>query len=174
MSNRINFSRICGGYLFAGFLIAVLISPDYRGPDFLSPLLELVPFVSLFQSPVNHLSSIPIFFLAMWTLMPVVLFLLAKHPQKDLPIYANKSALTLLYVTALAIALFLLISSAFYLKAEMDSVVTRGDAVIALASRYRFFLGVVGGAFMVTTAIAAYILFVLVPRLWIGYFSENN
>ena len=174
MSYEINFSRVCGSYLWTGFLLAVFIPPEYRAPAYLTPLLERLPFVSLFQSPVNHLSSIPIFFLVMWMLMPVVLFLLAKHPQKDLPIYSNRSGLRLVYATAVAVAAFLLLASASYSKGEISSAAARGSAVILLAAKYRVFLGIVGSAFMVATAIFTYILFVLMPKLWFRYFSDDN
>lgn len=172
--NGITFSRICGGYLLMGFLLAILISPEYSGPGFLSPSLTLLPFVNLFQSPDNHLASISVFFMIMWAFMPVVLFLLAKHPQKNLPIYSKKSGVVLLYATAIAAALFLLMASAFYLKVEITAPVARGSAIIMLAAKYRIFLGIVGGAFMVATAISTYIFFVLIPKLWIGYFSKDN
>lgn len=174
MGNGITFNRILGAYLAIGLLLALIIPPDYIGSELARVLTEHLPFVKLFESAPNHLGSISLFFLAMWVLMPPLLFLLARKPQKKLPIYSNKSVVKMFYVTILALIMFSMMLYLSYMQIDVSSSATRGKTLIYFASHSRFWLGLVGSAFMLAMAMTIYYVFILIPRLWLHLFSEKD
>ncbi|MDX1554389.1 MAG: hypothetical protein R3212_00010 [Xanthomonadales bacterium] len=159
-----------------GFVLALAI-PSGEGFDQATGINPTnIPLASLMVNIPERVDYIGVYFFVLWILMPILLICLAKNPQRreqfsytrmELPNAAGATLACL--VAVLGLAYFLSMD-----PLTCADAAARGKALICFAAKYKVGLGLVGGALMLTFAIAVYALFIRVPAMWREYFIQRN
>ena len=170
MTRHFTFERILASYLLIAAALAVTIPSNLRLDKLLGIPVARIPFASWLSLSPESLSILPAYFLVLAALAPVVVIALAFHPQAPARFPYVIPSLDRCFVATL---LVLILLPAMWHVMFLDNPPNAGGyskARLAYhASVSRSALILFGPLMMGTVTLVAYLGFVKVPRMWLGY-----
>jgi hypothetical protein len=170
---RLTFERILLIYMAVAALLA-LLTPTGFAVEYYAPINpSYVPFAGWLRRTPNALPYLTTYFFSLSILLPLVVALLARHPQEAaLPLYEVP---TLGRCLAATFCLAAIVAGFIYLHTiTLDGTGTsRGAKFFYLISVSRLGLTIFGPLLMCFTALIAYLGLVKLPQIWHGFLFER-
>jgi len=168
---KLTFEKILAAYMALAAVLALLL-PSHFAIEHYAPINpSLIPLASWLRLTPGALPFLTTYFFSLTCLLPLVVVLLARHPQdKAMSPYQVPTLGRCIGATLIAIAVAGFMAVVMYSHITLDGTESsRGAIILYAAAVSRIGLTAAGPMVMGTIALVVYIAFVKVPRMWLGF-----
>ena len=167
---QLTFEKILAAYLLFAAILAMLLPAGFAVENHTAIDPTFVPFAKWLRHTPGAQPLLSTYFLTLTAALPIVVSLLARHPQGEAKFQYHVPTLSqCIGATLAALAMIGLLGVGMYGHIVIDGTEQSSGGVIAhAAATSRFGLALAGPLFMASAALVFYIAFVKLPRMWWG------